>query len=68
MSSGKNLAMRVSWLFPTREYTMLPAKDIDQLLNINHVMTDCPIQETSDNTSRCHGLKLFRAEYPSCET
>lgn len=47
---------------------MLPAKDTDQVLNINESMTDSPIQETSDDTSSFHGLKRFRTEYLSRET
>ena len=44
---------------------MLPAKDTNQVLNINESTTDSPIQETSDNNSRFHGLKRFRTEYLS---
>ena len=53
--------MRVSWLFPAREYTMLPAKDTDQVLNINQSTSDSLMQDTSDNKSQFPGPKLFRA-------
>ena len=68
VSRSESLAMKVSWLFPTREYTMLPAKDTDQVLNINESTTDSPIQETSDNASRFYGIKRFCTEYLSRET
>ena len=60
--------MKMSWLFPSREYTMLPAKDTDQVLNINESMTDNLFQDTSDNTSRFQGLKRFHTDYLSRKT
>ena len=47
---------------------MLPAKDTDQVLNVNESTTDDTVQETSDDTSRVQGLKRFHSEYLSRET
>ena len=60
--------MKVSWLFPSREYTMLPSKDTDQVLNVNESTTDNSLQDTSDNTSRLDGLKRFHTDYLSRKT
>lgn len=60
--------MKVSWLFPSREYTMVPAKDTDQVLNINESTTDNSFQDTSDNTSRFEDVKRFHTEYLSRKT
>ena len=60
--------MKVSWLFPSREYTMVPAKDTDQVLNINESTTDSLFQDTPDNSSRLQALKRFHTKYLSRKT
>lgn len=47
---------------------MLPAKDTDQVLNINESTTDNSLQDTSDNTTRFDGLTRFHTDYLSRKT